>query len=102
MKNTFVTRYRILPVGDKEERDRVYQYYRDAQYNQYLALNQAMSETGALYYNCRRDIKSAEFKEKYKELFKRDSSVFDNIIFPKEGIFKEMLPERCSPIFPRL
>lgn len=85
MKNTFVTRYRILPVGDKEERDRVYQYYRDAQYNQYLALNQAMSETGALYYNCRRDIKSAEFKEKYKELFKRDSSVFDNIIFPKGG-----------------
>lgn len=85
MKNTFVTRYRVLPVGEKEERDRIYQYYRDAQYNQYLALNQAMSMAGIIYYNCHRNIKSEDFKTQYKDMFKRNSTVWDGVDFPKGG-----------------
>ena len=48
MKNVFVIKLQVFPVGDKEEKDRIYTYYHDAEYNQYLALNQLMSMTGAL------------------------------------------------------
>lgn len=83
MKTTFVTRFRVIPIGDKEERNRVYQYYRDAQYNQYKALNQIMSLIGVVYYNCGRNTKSDEFKEQYKAIFKRNSVAFDGVDFPK-------------------
>lgn len=100
MKKICLTKkIRVIPVGDQNERDRVYQYYRDAQYNQYLALNQLMSEVGVLYYHCKRDIKSDEFRQNYKEIFKRNSIAFDNINFPKGGHLQGTTSRRVQADF---
>ena len=78
-----IIKIQIIPVGDKEEIDRVYTYLRNGIYNQYLALNTYMSQLGTLYYNCNRDIKSAEFKEKQREIFLNTNEQIKEIKFPK-------------------
>lgn len=37
--STTVKKLRLIPVGDKEEVNRVYRYISDGQYNQYLIMN---------------------------------------------------------------
>ena len=68
----------LIPCGDKEEIDRVYQYLRDGIYNQHRILNTYMSQLGTLYYLYDRDISNVEFKEKSKEIFRnKNSAIFD-------------------------
>ena len=99
MKNVFVIKLQVFPVGDKEEKDRIYTYYHDAEYNQYLALNQLMSMTGALYYQCHRDFKSENFRTQYKEIFKRNSIAFENITFPKGSHFQGVVSRKVQSDF---
>ena len=48
----------LFPVGEKEERDRVYRYLRDGIYHQYQILNTYMSQVGCLYYKYDKDFKA--------------------------------------------
>ena len=76
-KITFVKKIRLVPVGDPDEKNRVYNFIRDGQYTQYQLLNMFMSELGTLYYNCNRDFRSAEFVEGKRSIFARKNPQWD-------------------------
>jgi len=78
----FVKKLQLIPVGEKDEKDRVYEYIRTGMYNQYIALNRCMSEVGTLYYHVNKDISSVEWKEKYREIFLMKNPQFDDIEQP--------------------
>ena len=68
----------LFPVGEKEERDRVYRYLRDGIYHQYQILNTYMSQVGCLYYKYDKDFKAEGFKEEYKEMFHNtNTAIYD-------------------------
>ena len=96
---TFTKKLKLYPIGDKEEVNRVYQYIRNGQYNQYLALNRLMSELGTLYYHCNRDITSEEFKEGRKILFRVENPILDDIEFPKGSDIRSSVCMRVSSDF---
>lgn len=52
----------LVPIGDKEEMDRVYKYLRDGIFNQNKAMNQYIS---ALYIAAIEDISKEDRKELY-------------------------------------
>ncbi|MCM1308493.1 MAG: hypothetical protein NC223_07840 [Butyrivibrio sp.] len=65
---TITRKIRLLPVGDKEEVNRVYKYIRDGMYAQYQACNLLMGQLASEYFKCNRDIKSDSFKTAQKEI----------------------------------
>ena len=75
----------LLPCGDKEEIDRVYQYLRDGIFNQNKAMNQYIS---ALYIAAIKDI-SKEDRKELNNLYgrisgsKKGSAYDETILFPK-------------------
>mgnify|MGYP003292512651 CR=1 FL=1 len=71
----------LVPVGDKEEVDRVYKFIRDGQYAQYQACNLLMGQLMSEYYKYNRDIKNEEFKKKQKEICKNSNPLFKDIDF---------------------
>lgn len=79
-KPTITTKkIQLFPVGDKEERDRVYKYLRDGIYNQYCILNTYMSQVGCLYYKYDKKISDPDFKEEYKMLFRNTNTAIHDI-----------------------
>lgn len=96
---TFTKKLKLYPMGDKTEIDRVYQYIRDGQYTQYLALNRIMSRVGTLYYNCERDFNSEEFKEGYKEILKSNNPLLDDLVFPKGADIKSAVFQKVRNDF---
>lgn len=79
-KTTTITtkKIQLFPVGDKEERDRVYQYLRDGIYNQYCILNTYMSQVGCLYYKYDKNFNDPNFKEEMKMIFRNtNTAIYD-------------------------
>lgn len=80
---TITRKIQLIPVGDKEEVDRVYKYIRDGMYAQYQVSNLLMGQLASEYFKCNRDFKSEAFKEAQKEIFKADNPLLQEIEFPK-------------------
>lgn len=74
---------KLIPVGDKNEKNRVYQYIRDGQYNQALCMNSLMSQIGIAYYKFRRDISNDDFKEEMKKIMRKENYIWDEYNLPK-------------------
>ncbi len=75
----------LIPVGDKEEVNRVYTYIRDGIFNQNKAMNQFMT---ALYVEAIQEV-SAEDRKELNKLYaristsKKGSAYDESIVFPK-------------------
>lgn len=78
---TICRKIKLLPIGDKEEIDRVYKFIRNGQYAQYQASNLLMGQLMSEYYKYNRDIENEEFKEKQKEILKNSNPLFEEIEF---------------------
>ena len=80
-KTTTITtkKIQLFPVGDKEERDRVYQYLRDGIYNQYCILNTYMSQVGCLYYKYDKNFNDPNFKEEMKMIFRNTNTAIHDM-----------------------
>lgn len=77
-----VRKIKLIPYGDKEERDRVYKFIRDSQYMQYKGLNTVMSYLTTAYYNNGSDLKSDKFKQAQKNI-NRSNPLFKDLEFGK-------------------
>lgn len=80
---TLCRKIKLIPVGDKEEINRVYQYIREGQYAQYQACNLLMGQLASEFYRCGRDLKNEEFIEIRKEIMKNSNPLFEKIALPK-------------------
>ena len=60
---TICRKIKLTPLGDKEERNRVFQYIRNGQYAQYQACNLLMGQLTSEYYKYDRDIKNDDFSQ---------------------------------------
>ena len=98
-KTTFTKKIKLYPLGDKEEINRVYEYIRNGQYSQYLALNRLMSEIATLYYHCNRDFKSDEFISGSKEIYKSANPIFDDVEFPTGADLKSQIIRKVQSDF---
>ena len=79
-KNTITTKkIQLFPVGEKEERDRVYKYLRDGIYHQYCILNTYMSQVGCLYYKYDKQFTNPNFKEEMKAIFRNTNTAIHDI-----------------------
>lgn len=90
MSNTYIItrKIQLIPVGDKEEINRVYTYLREGIKAQNLAMNQYMS---ALYSTMMMDISKEDRKELYK-LYSRVSSSKLGSAYDKSIEFAKGLP----------
>ena len=70
---------KIVPIGDKEEVYRVYEYIRNGMYSQYRMLNTYMSQVGTLYYKYDRNIKDPEFQNEYNAIFRNTNTAIHDI-----------------------
>ena len=78
---TICRKIKLLPVGDKEEINRVYQFIRDGQYAQYQACNLLMGQLMSEYYRYNRDIKNEDFKARQKEIMTNSNIILKDIDF---------------------
>lgn len=83
--NILTRKIQLIPVGDKEESDRVYKYLRDGIFNQNKAMNQYMS---ALYMGAMYEISNEDRKELHNlygriSTSKKGSGYSTDIKFPK-------------------
>lgn len=78
---TICRKIKLTPLGDKEERNRVFQYIRNGQYAQYQACNLLMGQLICEYYKYDRDIKNEDFKARQKEIMKNSNPLFHEIEF---------------------
>lgn len=78
---TICRKVKLLPVGDKEEINRVYQFIRDGQYAQYQACNLLMGQLMSEYYRYNRDIKNEDFKARQKEIMTNSNIILKDIDF---------------------
>lgn len=78
----------LIPVGDKEEIDRVYKYLRDGIFNQNMAMNQYMS---ALYIASVQEI-SKEDRKELNHLYTRISTSKKGSAYDKKIQFPKGLP----------
>lgn len=78
---TICRKIKLTPLGDKEERNRVFQYIRNGQYAQYQACNLLMGQLISEYYKYDRDIKNEDFKARQKEIMKNSNPLFHEIEF---------------------
>ena len=79
---TLTRKIKLIPVGDKEEVNRVYTYIREGQYAQYQACNLFMGQLASEYYKCNRNIKDPEFIQRQREITLKENSLFSDIKFP--------------------
>ena len=82
-KYVITRKIKLLPVGDKDEVDRVYDFIRDGQYSQYQALNLLMGQLASKYYECKRNLSSDEFKEAQKSILSNSNPNLCDIEFAK-------------------
>ena len=80
MANILTRKIQLVPIGDKDEIDRVYKYIRDGQYSQYLGLNRLMSELVMTFYQNNRQLNDV-FKEKQKAILANTNTMLDDIDF---------------------
>ena len=80
MANILIRKIQLVPIGDKDEIDRVYKYIRDGQYSQYLGLNRLMSELVMTFYQNNRQLNDV-FKEKQKAILTNTNTMLDDIDF---------------------
>ena len=80
---TLCRKIKLIPVGNKEEINRVYQYIRNGQYAQYQACNLLMGQLVSEYYKYNRDIKNEAFKARQKEIMTNSNPIFKDIQFAK-------------------
>lgn len=82
-KYIITRKLKLLPIGEEEEVNRVYDYIRNGQYSQYNALNILMGQLASKYYECKRDLSSAEFKEAQKSILSNSNPNLCDIEFAK-------------------
>lgn len=101
MSNTtsLTRKIKLNPIGDKEERNRVYDFIRNGQYAQYQAQNILMGQLIGKYYECGRDIKSEEFKKAQKEILNNSNPVLNDIEFAKGVDTKSFAVRKVSQDF---
>ncbi|MFU0823665.1 hypothetical protein [Clostridium sp.] len=85
----------VIDEEDKEVRNSKYQFIRDAQYNQYLALNKSVSYLGTAYLADNKD-KSA-YKEAVK-LLTNSNPIFESINFGKGIDTKSLVIKKVKRI----
>lgn len=78
---TICRKVKLLPIGDREEINRVYQFIRDGQYAQYQACNLLMGQLMSEYYRYNRDIKNEDFKARQKEIMTNSNIILKDIDF---------------------
>lgn len=78
-----VKKLKLVPLGDKEEVNRVYSYIRDGQYNQALCMNSLMSQIGIAYFAFKRDVSDEGFKDEMKRIMRKENYIWDEYQLPK-------------------
>lgn len=78
---TITRKVQLVPIGDKEEVNRVYTFIRNGMYGQYVASNFLMSELAANFYAHNRDLSDDDYKVKMKEILKYSNPILDDIEF---------------------
>lgn len=79
---TITRKLQLVPIGDKEEVNRVYTFIRNGMYAQYVASNFLMGELAANFYAHNRDLSDDDYKLKMKEILKYSNPILDNIEYP--------------------
>lgn len=82
-KYVITRKIKLLPVGGDDEVDRVYDFIRNGQYSQYQALNLLMGQLASKYYDCKKDLSSAEFKDAQKSILSNSNPNLCDIEFAK-------------------
>lgn len=82
-KYVITRKIKLLPVGGEDEVDRVYDFIRNGQYSQYQALNLLMGQLASKYYDCKKDLSSAEFKDAQKSILSNSNPNLCDIEFAK-------------------
>lgn len=82
-KYVITRKIKLLPVGGDDEVDRVYDFIRNGQYSQYQALNLLMGQLASKYYDCKKDLSSAEFKNAQKSILSNSNPNLCDIEFAK-------------------
>lgn len=98
MANVLTRKIQLVPVGDKEEMNRVYQYIRDGQYSQYLGLNRLMSELVVTFYQNNRQLDEV-FNKKRKMILSNSNQILDDIIFAKGCDTKSHIVQKVKTDF---
>lgn len=75
----------LIPIGDNEEKNRVYQYIREGIYSQYRILNTYMSQIGTLYYSCNRAVKSEHFRTEFNNILKDTENIYEQLNYMNLG-----------------
>lgn len=83
----------LIPIGDEDEKTRVYKYIREGIYNQYRMLNTYMSQIGTLYYSCNRKIDSEEFEKSFEEILSDTDAAYVNLEFLQFGDFMRKMED---------
>ena len=70
---------KIIPVGDHDEKQRVYEYFRDGIYAQHRILNTYMSQMGITYHKYNKNFKDPDYKEEVKNIFRNTNIAIHDI-----------------------
>lgn len=98
-KYIITRKLKLLPIGEEEEVNRVYDYIRNGQYSQYNALNILMGQLASKYYECKRDLSSAEFKEAQKSILSNSNPNLCDIEFAKGCDTKSAVVQKVKQDF---
>lgn len=98
MANVLTRKIQVVPIGDKEEVDRVYKYIRDGQYSQYLGLNRLMSELVVCFYQNDRELDKS-FNKKREEILSNSNNIISDIDFAKGCDSKSLISRKVSSDF---
>ncbi len=96
---TITKKIQIYPVGDSEEVGRVYNFIRNGQYAQFLALNTLMGQVASAFYACGRDLKNEEFSSAKKSILINSNPLLDNIEFASGVDTKSLVVKRVDRDF---
>lgn len=96
-RQTITRKIQLYPIGDKEEVQRVYKFIRDAQYSQYITMNTLMGQIASKYYECGRDIKNEEFKDRLRNNY--HNPLLDDIEYQTGLGTKALLTHRIQSDF---
>lgn len=95
-KEVIAKKIKLVPCGDKEEIDRVYQLLRDAQYKQYICLNTISGQYGSLLYRYNKELKNPDFQEEVRAMFRNTNPVHDEADLPIG--FKYVFSSACRKV----
>ncbi len=98
MANVLTRKIQLVPVGDKEEINRVYNYIREGQYSQYLGLNRLMSELVVTFYKNDRKL-DEKFNEERKNILSNSNTILNDILFPKGCDTKSHIVQKVKSDF---